>query len=118
MIRRYKLLLILLCLSLFLFKALTANRFVENGIKRAEIYADYNGFIVAQQAIADSELSNGKNVATSLLPIHMVGIIVALIFFIAQIKLMEVLRPVNDTLKASQFLERIFKPPKNTYIPI
>ena len=118
MIRRYKLLLILLCLSLILFKALTANRFVENGMKRAEIYADYTGFVVAQQAIIDSKLPEGKSEAINLLPIHMVGIIVALIFFIAQIKLMEVLRPVNDILKASHFLERIFKPPKNRYIPI
>jgi hypothetical protein len=118
MIRRYKLLLIALCLSLVLFKALTAHRFIENGIKRAEIYADYNGFVVAQQTIDDSNLSDGKNAVTSLLPIHMVGIIVTLIFFIAQINLMEVSRPVNEVLKVSHFLERIFKPPKNTYTPV
>ncbi len=118
MIRKYKFLLIALCLSLVLFKALTANRFVENGIKRAEIYADYTGFIVAQQAIDDSNLSDGKNAITSLLPIHMVGIIVALIFFIAQINSMEVSRPVNEVLKASHFLERIFKPPKYIHIPV
>jgi hypothetical protein len=87
-------------------------------MKRAEIYADYTGFVLAQQAIIDSKLPEGKSEAINLLPIHMVGIIVALIFFIAPIKLMEVLRPVNDILKFSQLLERIFKPPKNIYTPI
>ena len=59
--RQSKFLLILLCLSLLLFKAISGNRFVENGIKRAEIYSNYSAYILAQQEIEASGMSDDKN---------------------------------------------------------
>ena len=59
--RQSKFLLILLCLSLLLFKAVSGNRFIENGIKRAEIYSNYSAYILAQQQVEASGIDDKNN---------------------------------------------------------
>ena len=75
--RKSKFLLILLCLSLLLFKAVSANRFIENGIKRAEIYSNYSGYILALQEIEASGASDDKNNLTRAISVHMSAIVIS-----------------------------------------
>ena len=114
--RQSKFLLILLCLSLLLFKAVSGNRFIENGIKRAEIYSNYSAYILAQQQVEASGIDD-KNNLTRAISIHMPAIVLGLflLFCIAHFK--PIMRPVVNLLNSSYLTQKIFKPPKNTYIP-
>lgn len=115
--RQSKFLLIVLCLSLLLFKAVSANRFVENAIKRAQIYSNYSAYILDQQQSAASGLADDKNNLTRAISIHMPAIVLGLflLFCIAHFK--PIMRPVVNLLNSSYLIQKIFKPPKNTYIP-
>ena len=114
--RKSKFLLILLCLSLLLFKAVSANRFIENGIKRAEIYSNYSGYILALQEIEASGASDEKNNLTRAISVHMLAIVISVFILCATGRLSQIMRPVVKTLNSAQLNQKIFKPPKNTYI--
>ncbi len=116
--RQSKFLLILLCLSLLLFKAVSGNRFVENGIKRAEIYSNYSAYILAQQEIEASGMSDDKNNLTRAISVHMLGIVITIFLLFGANQLKQIMRPVVKLLNSAQLNQEIFKPPKNTYIPI
>lgn len=116
--RQSKFLLILLCLSLLLFKAISGNRFVENGIKRAEIYSNYSAYILAQQEIEASGMSDDKNNLTRAISVHMPGIVITIFLLFGASQLKQIMRPVVKLLNSAQLNQEIFKPPKNTYIPI
>ncbi len=116
--RQSKFLLILLCLSLLLFKAISGNRFVENGIKRAEIYSNYSAYILAQQEIEASGMSDDKNNLTRAISVHMPGIVITIFLLFGANQLKQIMRPVVKLLNSAQLNQEIFKPPKNTYIPI
>lgn len=116
--RQSKFLLILLCLSLLLFKAISGNRFVENGLKRAEIYSNYSAYILAQQEIEASGMSDDKNNLTRAISVHMLGIVITIFLLFGANQLKQIMRPVVKLLNSAQLNQEIFKPPKNTYIPI
>ena len=116
--RQSKFLLILRCLSLLLFKAISGNRFVENGIKRAEIYSNYSAYILAQQEIEASGMSDDKNNLTRAISVHMLGIVITIFLLFGANQLKQIMRPVVKLLNSAQLNQEIFKPPKNTYIPI
>ena len=117
MIRKHKCLLLMLCLSLLLFKALSANRFIENGMKRAEIYADYPSFIKTQQQASNSNLVDVKNESTMIPSIHMLAIVLGFGLLLVLSEPKEILRPIIQVLIGREIKDQIFKPPKNTYIP-
>ena len=112
MIRQHKLLLLVLCLSLLLFKAVSANRFVENAIKRAEIYSDYSAFIAEQKQVNQTSLSDIKNESSLVIPIHMVAIVIGLGIVLIVKQSREIMRPVVRVLIGENITERIFKPPR------
>ena len=112
MIRKHKFLLLVLCLSLLLFKAVSANRFVENGLKRAEIYSDYSTFIIQQKLVNESSLSDMKNESSIAVHMHMVAIVIGMgiVLFVKQSS--QIMRPVVRVLIGEVVTERIFKPPR------
>ena len=112
MIRKHKLLLLVLCVSLLLFKAVTGNRFVENGLKRAEIYSDYSTFIIQQKLVNESPLSDMKNESSIAVHMHMVAIVISvgIVLFVKQSS--QIMRPVVRILISEVVTERIFKPPR------
>ena len=112
MIRQHKLLLLVLCLSLLLFKAVSANRFVENAIKRAEIYSDYSAFIAEQKQVNQTSLSDIKNESSLVIPIHMVAIVISLGIVLLIKQSREIMRPVVRVLIGENVTKRIFKPPR------
>jgi hypothetical protein len=116
--RQSKFLLILLCLSLLLFKAVSGNRFVENGIKRAEIYSNYSAYILAQQEIEASGVSDDKNNLTRAISVHMLGIVIGIALLLGVVRLKQTMRAVVKVLSSAQLNQEIFKPPKNIHIPI
>lgn len=116
--RQSKFLLILLCLSLLLFKAVSGNRFVENGIKRAEIYSNYSAYILAQQEIETSGVSDDKNNLTRAISVHMLGIVIGIALLLGVVQLKQTMRAVVKVLSSAQLNQEIFKPPKNIHIPI
>ena len=116
--RQSKFLLILLCLSLLLFKAVSGNRFVENGIKRAEIYSNYSAYILAQQEIETSGVSDDKNNLTRAISVHMLGIVIGIALLLGVVQLKQIMRAIVKVLNSAQLNQEIFKPPKNIHIPI
>lgn len=115
--RQSKFLLILLCLSLLLFKAISGNRFVENGIKRAEIYSNYSAYILAQQEIEASGMSDDKNNLTRAISVHMLGIVITIFLLFGANQLKQIMRPVVKLLNSAQLNQEIFKPPKTHIYP-
>jgi hypothetical protein len=116
--RQSKFLLILLCLSLLLFKAVSAHRFIENGIKRAQMYSNYTAYILNQEVEVASRLSDQKNNLTRAISAYMLAIVIGL-FLIVNIGLFkQIMRPAVKFLNGRKLNQKIFKPPKNTYIPI
>lgn len=114
--RQSKFLLILLCLSLLLFKAISGNRFVENGIKRAEIYSNYSAYILAQQEIETSGVSDDKNNLTRAISVHMLGIVIGIALLLGVVQLKQTMRAIVKVLNSAQLNQEIFKPPKkHTY---
>ena len=116
--RQSKFLLILLCLSLLLFKAVSAHRFIENGIKRAQMYSNYTAYILNQDVEVASSLSDQKNNLTRAISAYMLAIVIGL-FLIVNIGLFkQIMRPAVKFLNGRKINQKIFKPPKNIYIPI
>ena len=112
MIRKHKFLLLILCLSLLLFKAVSADRFIENGIKRAEIYADYPEFIKTHKLVNDSSLVDVKSEASLVPSIYMAAIILGFAFLLSFSKAKEMMRPIIRVLVGVEIKDQIFKPPK------
>ena len=116
MIRKHKFLLLMLCLSLLLFKAISADRFIENGIKRAEIYADYPEFIRTHKLVSSSSLVDVKSESSLVPSIYMLAIVLGIGFLLAFSKPKEIMRPIIRVLKGLEMKDQIFKPPKTGYI--
>lgn len=115
--RQSKFLLILLCLSLLLFKAVSGNRFIENGIKRAVIYSDYSAYILAQQEVEASGIDD-KNNLTRAISVHMFAIVIGIFVLFGTTQLKQTMRAIVKILNSAQLNQKIFKPPKKIYIPI
>jgi hypothetical protein len=115
--RQSKFLLILLCLSLLLFKAVSGNRFIENGIKRAEIYSNYSAYILAQQQVEASGIDD-KNNLTRAISVHMLAIVIGIFVLFGTTQLKQAMRAILKILNGAQLNKKIFKPPRNMYISI
>ena len=113
-----KFLLILLCLSLLLFKAVSGNRFIENGIKRAEIYGNYSAYILAQQQVEASGMSDDKNNMTRAISVHMLAIVISIFVLFGTTQLKQTMRAIVKILNSAQLNKKIFKPPRNIYTPV
>ena len=116
--RQTKFLLILLCLSLLLFKAVSGNRFIENGIKRAEIYGNYSAYILAQQQVEASGMSDDKNNMTRAISVHMLAIVISIFVLFGTTQLKQTMRAIVKILNSAQLNKKIFKPPRNIYTPV
>jgi Na+/H+-dicarboxylate symporter len=100
-----------------LFKAISADRFIENGIKRAEIYADYPEFIRTHKLVNTSSLIDVKSESSLVPSIYMLAIVLGFGFLLVSSKTKEIMRPVIRILKGLEIKNQIFKPPKNIYLP-
>ena len=116
--RQSKFLLILLCLSLLLFKAVSGNRFIENGIKRAEIYGNYSAYIFAQQQVEASGMSDDKNNMTRAISVHMLAIVIGIFVLFGTTQLKQTMRAIVKILNSAQLNKKIFKPPRNISISV
>lgn len=113
--RQTKFLLILLCFSLLLFKAVSAHKFIENGIKRAQIYSNYTSYVLNQQEGGPSSLNDDKNNLTRAISAYMLAIVIGIFLLINANQCQQILRPVVKILNSTHLNKKIFKPPKTFY---
>ena len=116
--RQSKFLLILLCLSLLLFKAVSSNRFIENGIKRAQMYGNYTAYILNQQESSASSLSEDKNNLTRAISVYMLAIVIGVFLLFGATHIKQAMRAIVKLLNSAQLNRKIFKPPKNIYLSL
>jgi hypothetical protein len=113
--RQSKFLLILLCLSLLFFKAVSGNRYIENGIKRAQMYSNYTAYILNQQDGSVSGLSDDKNNLTRAISVYMLAIVIGIFLLFGTTQLKQAMRAIVKILNSAQLNKKIFKPPRNIY---
>jgi hypothetical protein len=99
-----------------LFKAISADRFIENGIKRAEIYADYPEFIRTHKLVSSSSLIDVKSQSSLVPSIYMLAIVLGFGLLLVSSKSKEIMRPIIRVLIGLEIKSQIFKPPKNIHV--
>lgn len=109
--------LLLLCICLFALKGMSAQRFVENGLKRAQVYATYYDPFADDAEPLTVKSSINKENLTLTVSIHLAAILVGFIPLIFWGRLKSYLRPVVKSLPLAWIHQRIFRPPKLMYLP-
>jgi len=104
--------LILLCICLFALKGMSAQRFVENGLKRAQVYATYfDPFSEnAEPVVLKSSVS--KENLTLTVSIHLAAILLSFMMLIFWGPFKGYLRPVVKSLQLAWTHQKIFRPPR------
>jgi hypothetical protein len=87
-------------------------------MKRAQMYSNYTAYILNQEDGVASNLSDEKNNLTRAISAYMLAIVIGLFLIVNISHLKQIMRPVVKTLNSAQLNQKIFKPPKNTYIPV
>ncbi len=117
MFKSSKTLLMLLCLCVFAFKVVATQRFIENGIKRAQIYATFHDPFLGDQASAVVKVVGGKGAPVSFpTPVLLSAILIAICLWISWGRLRSYLRPIVIKLLLFWFFQKIFRPPRVVYL--
>lgn len=108
--------LLLLCMCLFAFKGMSAQRFVENGMKRAQVYASYHDPFLGVEVTTLDKDTQGRDSLSCPVSIYLSAIIIIVCSWVSWGKLKAYLRPIVITLSLFHFSKKIFRPPKHIYI--
>lgn len=112
-----KTLLMLLCICLFAFKVVSSQRFIENGMKRAQIYATYHAPFSGEESQVEIKAFQGKDSSLSFpVPIFLSAILMASCLWMAWGSLRAYLRPIVIELLLFFFCQRIFRPPRFVHV--
>ena len=107
-----RLVILVLCLCLVVFKGMSAPRFVETGMMRAHVYAHYQdplSYMVSAHVVDDEPQ---KVDASMMVSFHLPGILLllALGFYVPALRSFQ--RPVIRSMRGESILGKIFRPPK------
>ena len=104
--------LILLCICLFALKGMSAQRFVENGLKRAQVYATYyDPFSENAEPVVVKGAINKENL-TLTVSIHLAAILLSFLTLVFWVSFKGYLRPVVKSLQLAWTHQKIFRPPR------
>lgn len=113
-----KTLLILLCLCVFAFKVVATQRFIENGMKRAQIYASFQDSLGGEVTLMGKS-HQVKDVSSSFpVPILLSAILMVACLWVSRGRLRSYWRPIIIKLQLLFFSQKIFRPPRFSYISI